>query len=423
MSDPIGSSFAKQVQELEDFVKDRWAWPTPEAGFALYVFSAANATCPFATASALAWPDRTAIKHPQAISACGYLLACGLPATPDQHSDIVSALDHLTSKDAFPLDRQSFAFRPLEVLGVVLAAQKCVGLDAATRTRLQEIVQRLPTDGNKDEWSAELYCLSSHLLAQASEKRARSIDRFPTSALALAKWMTVAYGSQFPLLAEADINRLDSILLERCATGVLDNDDIGRSALLHFSLRTAVSERIRSQLEESWPATREQQDATKIVEQVCRRFPLFAKQLQQRRRDVSVEGQREKQARSTIEMRDEYDVQDSLHALLKLFFDDVRAEEWTPSYAGGQSRIDFVLKREKITVEVKFMGPRLTQNEVAKQLAIDEKYYRKHPDCKTLICFVFDPNGRCTNPVALESDVSATDGNLRVVVVVSPKGV
>jgi REase_DpnII-MboI len=53
-------------------------------------------------------------------------------------------------------------------------------------------------------------------------------------------------------------------------------------------------------------------------------------------------------------MKDEYDVQDSLHALLKLHFDDVRREEWTPSYAGSQSRMDFLLKREKIVVETKF---------------------------------------------------------------------
>jgi hypothetical protein len=422
MSDTIASSFAQQLRELEEFIAGQWAWPTPEAGFVIYVFNAAGEPCPFAEPSELTWPDRTAIKHPQTMSACGYLLACGVSATPNQQSELVSALDHLTSKDAFPLDRQSFAFRPLEVVGVILAAQHCQGVDAATLRRLDEIVRRLPIDANKDDWSAELYCLAACLLGHELEKRNRPVERYSPTALALVKWITAAFSGRFPALAEADINRVEDSLLERCATGGVENDDVGRSAALHFGLRTAVSERIRSRLAESWPATREQLDATVIVEQICRRFPLFAKQLQQRRCDWVVEGKQEKCPRPTIEMRDEYDVQDALHAILKLFFDDVRAEEWTPSYAGGQSRMDFVLKREQIVLEVKHTGTKLTQNDIARQLAVDKDYYRKHPDCKTLICCVFDPNCRCSNPVALESDVSTIDGDCRVVVIVSPKG-
>jgi DNA-binding sugar fermentation-stimulating protein len=42
-----------------------------------------------------------------------------------------------------------------------------------------------------------------------------------------------------------------------------------------------------------------------------------------------------------------------MHALLQLYYDDIRPEEYTPSYAGRASRMDFLLKREKIVVEVK----------------------------------------------------------------------
>lgn len=57
--------------------------------------------------------------------------------------------------------------------------------------------------------------------------------------------------------------------------------------------------------------------------------------------------------RETLKIEDEYDVQDLLHALLLLYFDDVRAEEWTPSYAGKSSRMDFLLKNERVVIEVK----------------------------------------------------------------------
>jgi REase_DpnII-MboI len=30
--------------------------------------------------------------------------------------------------------------------------------------------------------------------------------------------------------------------------------------------------------------------------------------------------------------------------------------------------------------------------------SFDKAHYRKHPDCKTLVCFVYDPDHRLLNP-------------------------
>lgn len=57
--------------------------------------------------------------------------------------------------------------------------------------------------------------------------------------------------------------------------------------------------------------------------------------------------------RPTLDVSDEYDVQDLLHALLRLYFEDVRPEEWTPSYAGKSSRTDFLLPEIDPVVETK----------------------------------------------------------------------
>ena len=72
------------------------------------------------------------------------------------------------------------------------------------------------------------------------------------------------------------------------------------------------------------------------IEIILARFHQVVRQLLQRHDN-----------RPTLDINDEYDMQDLLHALLWLFFDDIRAEEWTPSYAGGASRADFLLKAEK----------------------------------------------------------------------------
>jgi hypothetical protein len=136
-------------------------------------------------------------------------------------------------------------------------------------------------------------------------------------------------------------------------------------------------------------------DSLSIIENLCNRFHLVARQLRSRHHDWN-----------TLEIEDEYDVQDLFHSLLHLHFDDVRAEEWTPSYAGGSSRIDFLLKREQIIVEIKKTRKTLSAKDIGDQLIIDTKRYKAHPDYKCLFCFVYDPEGRIENPSGLESDLT-----------------
>lgn len=125
--------------------------------------------------------------------------------------------------------------------------------------------------------------------------------------------------------------------------------------------------------------------------------------------------------RDTLTINDEYDVQDLLHALLKLHFSDVRPEEWTPSYAGNSNRMDFLLKEAHIAIEVKMTRDNLKDKEIGEQLIIDIAKYQQHPDVDTLYCFVYDPNTILHNPVGLENDLNklSTD-NFSVKVFVRP---
>ncbi|EOZ5445321.1 hypothetical protein ACQSN4_004799, partial [Vibrio parahaemolyticus] len=146
-----------------------------------------------------------------------------------------------------------------------------------------------------------------------------------------------------------------------------------------------------------------------LVERICRKFPTFVKQLKNRHAN-----------RGTIDVNDEYDVQDLLHSILKLHFDDVRAEDYASSRAGANSRVDFVLGNEHIVLEVKMTRLGLNDKVVGEQLIVDIERYRTHPKCKTLICFVYDPNSLLSNPTALENDLSRDSESLTVKVIVSP---
>lgn len=125
--------------------------------------------------------------------------------------------------------------------------------------------------------------------------------------------------------------------------------------------------------------------------------------------------------RQTLEITDEYDVQDLLHSFLKLHFDDVRSEEYAPTYAGGASRIDFLINDQKIAIEVKKTRSNLKDKEVGEELMIDIMRYQAHPKVKSLICFIYDPEGYIRNPAGLESDLTQTQNGIEILVMVCPK--
>jgi hypothetical protein len=131
-----------------------------------------------------------------------------------------------------------------------------------------------------------------------------------------------------------------------------------------------------------------------VLPRTFERFSLVVKQLRQRH-----------DSRETLDVKDEYDVQDLLHALLRLYWDDVREEQWTPSYAGKAARVDFLLPTEQAVIEVKMTRKGLTHKELGDQLIVDIARYGNMKDCSRLYCFVHDPDGYIKNPRGVESDL------------------
>jgi hypothetical protein len=146
------------------------------------------------------------------------------------------------------------------------------------------------------------------------------------------------------------------------------------------------------------------------IQLLCSRFHEVVKQIRGRHA-----------GRNTLDVADEYDVQDLMHALLRLFFDDIRDEEWTPSYAGGAARMDFLLPEAMAVLEMKMARKGLGAKEIGEQLIIDIAKYGEHPKCKRLICLVYDPSGFVANPRGIERDLSKKHGELDVEVFIIPR--
>jgi hypothetical protein len=149
--------------------------------------------------------------------------------------------------------------------------------------------------------------------------------------------------------------------------------------------------------------------ALALVCQICVRFHRVVRQLRLRRED-----------RPTLDVSDEYDVQDLLHSLLQLHFDDIRTEEWTPTYAGGAARMDFLLKDFGIVIETKKTRTGLKAKDIGSQLIEDIAKYKQSPDCKKLVCFVYDPEERVMNRDGFVRDLESLDSDIEVKVIVSP---
>jgi hypothetical protein len=101
----------------------------------------------------------------------------------------------------------------------------------------------------------------------------------------------------------------------------------------------------------------------------------------------------------------EYDVQDLLHALLRPWVADIRPEEFTPSYAGSSTRMDFLLPKYKIVIELKFVRDRQHGRKIGDEIIIDTDHYRRHPDCAELWCVLFDPEHFLVNAEGLKNDL------------------
>jgi len=126
---------------------------------------------------------------------------------------------------------------------------------------------------------------------------------------------------------------------------------------------------------------------------------------------------RRKDARS-LSFDREYDIQDLLHSHLRPWIADIRAEEFTPSYAGSSTRMDFLLPTHKLVIETKLVRDQAHASRIGNELIIDIEHYRRHPECDRLWCVVYDPDLLITNPSGIVSDLegrrSTPDGTISV---------
>jgi hypothetical protein len=126
------------------------------------------------------------------------------------------------------------------------------------------------------------------------------------------------------------------------------------------------------------------------LEHLLRRLPLVIRQLRWR------EGER-----VPFRVEDERDLEDLLRALLPVYWDDVRPQTRTPHYATS-TRMDFLLMPEQWVLTLKMLRTPMAELQLIGQLQEDARYWQEQRTCRTLIAFVYDPEGFLRDPRGLE---------------------
>lgn len=153
-------------------------------------------------------------------------------------------------------------------------------------------------------------------------------------------------------------------------------------------------------------STREALSDLDKIQLLCRRFHKVARSLRNRYSN-----------RNTLIVKDEYDMQDLFGSMLKVFFDDIRKEEYVPSYAGGASRTDFLIPDAGIVIELKKTRTSMKDADLGEQLIVDLERYKAHPQCSFVLCFVYDPDELLSNPDGIMSDLNTIHKNEALVII------
>ncbi|MCC2642596.1 MAG: hypothetical protein K0S45_3009 [Nitrospira sp.] len=155
---------------------------------------------------------------------------------------------------------------------------------------------------------------------------------------------------------------------------------------------------------------RTEDETLNMLRRICARFHLVARQLRLR-----------KEYRPTLEINDEYDLQDLFYALLRLQFDEVGTDEWIPDYANGAQRTTYFLDWDRTAIVVKQTRPGWSAKDFAEQIKSDAARYSARQNGNALLCFIYDPEGRVGNPRGLEADLTTVRDQYAVQVIVAPK--
>lgn len=395
----VTNAFSAGIAAAKNVLDAQTTWPDPSSALASTIFARTGTALPDFTRGSLRSTTAAQLRRSPELAAFGYVADKVDAATAKLW---IEGFEYLQGRQIYPSDRQSFIFNPVEILGVTAGLNLCSGSTEQHKGWFAGTVRKGLAEGQFRTASSKQAALASlkhlkQLKAEDSASLSLDLSELAPQEILLLAGIDLAFGPIGTAIVDMERQVINHLLQGDVTIG-----DAVEAATLYVLLHRA-RDRVLLNSDSATPTER--------IIALGRRFPLFVERLSSRQR-----------GRAPIQIQDEYDVQDMLHALLKLHFDNVRPEEHTPSYGGSSSRVDFFLPNERIVVEAKMTRANLGQKEVVDQLIIDATRYAQMDGVDTLICLVYDPTRRCSNPRTVETDVEKSSTRLIVRAIVCPQG-
>jgi hypothetical protein len=111
--------------------------------------------------------------------------------------------------------------------------------------------------------------------------------------------------------------------------------------------------------------------------------------------------------------QDEYDIQDAIHSILMLLFNNVKREDYVPSRGGANSRIDFHIPEIKTGLEIKFSSGNHKDKSISEEISVDIQRYKGNTLIEKIIFFVYDPQASINNVGGLKE---LEDNNIEIII-------
>lgn len=244
MNSAMTHSFGAELSRIAANLKDSTVWPSPATGIALQILKLCG--CGEYRTSLLGptpFPGGPLDVAPAA-AAAGFAMAVSEP----QHEELSrwrEGMKRLVKREPFPRDRQTFAYRPSELVGLAVGISAAEGRSSASAAWIRSVIHNLPSKSPPtNAWALLLYHYTAAILGvQFPLAIPARLSEYDTAELGLLIAL-LAQGSVFKP-AEFDASAAQNALLERVVTKSPIARDTERLAALFgalsLSLKTHLS--------------------------------------------------------------------------------------------------------------------------------------------------------------------------------------
>lgn len=243
MNSAMTHSFGAELSRIAANLKGSTVWPSPATGLALQLLKLCG--CDERRTSLLGptpFPVGPLDAAPAA-AAAGFAMAVSEPQ-PEELLRWREGMKRLVKREPFPRDRQTFAYRPTELVGLAVGISAAEDRSGGSAAWIRSVIQILPSKSPPtNPWALLLYHYAAAILGvQFPLAIPARLSEYDTTELGLLIAL-LAQGSVFKA-PEFDASAAQNALLERVVTESPIARDTERLAALFGALSLSLKTRL-----------------------------------------------------------------------------------------------------------------------------------------------------------------------------------